>query len=86
MSPTLFDRTLLPEALGEFVVISDTHYALAGGVGMSEFPSRAKQSRASGRGVASWWPPWSRILSCTWAMWCRSTPGALALSRPWTKP
>ena len=43
--PTLFDRTLLPEALGEFVVIADTHYALEGGVGMDEFPSRAQQSR-----------------------------------------
>ena len=43
--PTLFDRTLLPEALGEFVVIADTHYALAGGVGMDEFPSRAQQSQ-----------------------------------------
>ena len=43
--PTLFDRTLLPEALGEFVVIADTHYALKGGVGMDEFPSRAQQSR-----------------------------------------
>ena len=48
MSPTLFDRTLLPEALGEFVVISDTHYALAGGVGMDEFPSRAQQSQRAG--------------------------------------
>lgn len=43
-APALFDHTLLPEALGEFVVIADTHYALAGGVGMSEFPSRAQQS------------------------------------------
>ena len=46
--PTLFDRTLLPEALGEFVVISDTHYALEGGVGMDEFPSRAQQSQRAG--------------------------------------
>ena len=46
--PTLFDRTLLPEALGEFVVIADTHYALAGGVGMDEFPSRAQQSQRAG--------------------------------------
>ena len=45
MSPTLFDRTLLPEALSEFVVIADTHYALEGGVGMDEFPSRAQQSQ-----------------------------------------
>ena len=48
ISPILFDRTLLPEALGEFVVISDTHYALAGGVGMDEFPSRAQQSQRAG--------------------------------------
>ena len=47
-APALFDRTLLPEALGEFVVIADTHYALAGGVGMSEFPSRAQQSGRAG--------------------------------------
>ena len=46
--PSLFDRTLLPEALGEFVLISDTHYALAGSVGMDEFPSRAQQSRRAG--------------------------------------
>ena len=46
--PPLFDRTLLPEALGEFVLISDTHYALAGGVGMDEFPSRAQQSQRAG--------------------------------------
>ena len=48
MSPTLFDRTLLPGALGEFVLISDTHYALEGGVGMDEFPSRAQQSQRAG--------------------------------------
>lgn len=47
-APALFDRTLLPEALGEFVVIADTHYALAEGVGMSEFPSRAQQSGRAG--------------------------------------
>lgn len=47
-APALFDRTLLPEALGEFVVIADTHYALAGSVGMSEFPSRAQQSQRAG--------------------------------------
>ena len=50
--PTLFDRTLLPEALGEFVVISDTHYALEGGVGMDEFPSRAQQSQRRARRCA----------------------------------
>ena len=43
-----FDRTLLPDALGEFVVIADTHYALADSVGMDEFPSRARQSQRAG--------------------------------------
>ena len=45
--PTLFDRTLLPEALGEFVVISDTHYALAGASAWTNSPPAP--NRANGR-------------------------------------
>ncbi len=51
MSYPLFDRTLLPAARGEFVLITDTHYALAESAGMDEFPSRAQQSQ---RTAAAW--------------------------------
>ena len=45
MAHPSFDRSLLPEALGEFVVVADTHYMLEGGAGLGEFPSRGKQSQ-----------------------------------------
>ncbi|NKB66727.1 MAG: hypothetical protein GKR89_06690 [Candidatus Latescibacteria bacterium] len=45
MTASLFDRSLLPAALGEFVVVADTHYMLEGGAGLGEFPSRGKQSQ-----------------------------------------
>jgi len=41
---TFFDRTLLPEALFEFVVVSDTHYMLDSGEQPVEFASRRLQS------------------------------------------
>ena len=43
MSPP-FDRSLLPEALFEFVVIADTHYMLDRGDQQLEFESRRRQS------------------------------------------
>ena len=41
---SLFDRSLLPEALFEFVVIADTHYMLDRGDQALEFESRRHQS------------------------------------------
>ena len=44
----MFDRTYLPAADVEFVVLTDTHYMLPAGSGQSEFASRQHQSaRAS---------------------------------------
>lgn len=44
----LFDRSYLPEADGEFVVISDTHYMLDVGDAPLEFESRRKQTARTG--------------------------------------
>ena len=44
----LFDRSLLPEARFEFVVIADTHYMLDRGDQPVEFESRRKQSARAG--------------------------------------
>ena len=40
----MFDRSLLPPALFEFVVVADTHYALDPGAGAVEFASRRSQT------------------------------------------
>ncbi len=40
----MFDRTLLPPALLEFVVVADTHFMLETGEGAAEFSSRRKQT------------------------------------------
>jgi len=41
----MFDRSLLPEALFEFVVISDTHYLGRGGKAIFEFQSQLEEYR-----------------------------------------
>ena len=40
----MFDRTYLPPADLEFVVLTDTHYMLEAGAGQSEFASRQHQT------------------------------------------
>ena len=44
----IFDRTLLPTAALEFVVLADTHYMLDGGDGTLEFDSRRRQTARAG--------------------------------------
>jgi predicted phosphodiesterase len=44
----MFDTSFLPDALFEFVVVTDTHYMLDPGEKPLEFESRRKQSRRSG--------------------------------------
>ena len=52
----IFDRTFLPEALFEFVVVSDTHYMLPSGTGGAEFESRRLQSARADRAL--------RLIAC----------------------
>lgn len=47
----MFDRTFLPEALFEFVVITDTHYMLDVGDTPLEFESRRKQTSRAGHAL-----------------------------------
>ena len=50
--PELFDRSLLPEACFEFVVITDTHYMLDPGDRPVEFESRRRQSACAATALA----------------------------------
>ena len=44
----MYDRSLLPPALFEFVVVSDTHFMLDAGAGRGEFASRQTQTARAG--------------------------------------
>ena len=48
MKHSLFDRSLLPPARCEFLLLSDTHYMLDVGDRPLEFESRRQQSRRAG--------------------------------------
>jgi len=40
-----FDLSLLPKAISQFTILSDTHYTISDGIGFHEFASRSKQTK-----------------------------------------